>query len=37
MNLKSKFIFQIKKNYPILILIFKKKLLKTLPCQKPES
>lgn len=37
MNLKSKFIFPIKKNYPILISIFKKKLLKTLPYQKPKS
>jgi hypothetical protein len=33
MNLKSKFIFPIKKNYPILILIIKKKLLKILPYQ----
>ncbi len=37
MNLKSKFIFPIKKNYPILILIIKKKLLKIWPYQKLES
>jgi len=34
MVLKSKFIFPIKKNYPILISIIKKKLLKILPFQK---